>query len=92
MLGRSDRLPTWHGIWYGLAGTTWYIVWPTGHKAWYMAWPGRHDRIYGTAWEAWRGIWYGLAGMALFMVLPGGHGIVFGMAWEGMAWYMVLNG
>ena len=37
-------------------------------------------------------IWYGLTGVTLFMVWPGGHGMVFGMAWESMMWYMVLPG
>ena len=31
LLGRLDPRPTWHGIWYGLAGMTWYMVWSAGH-------------------------------------------------------------
>ena len=31
----------WHGICYGLAGITWYMVWPGGHRMVYgMAWRG----------------------------------------------------
>ena len=29
----------WHGICYGLAGMTWYMVWPDGH-----------EMVYGMAW------------------------------------------
>ena len=81
LLGRLDPRPTWHGIWYGLLGMAWYVVWPGGH-----------GRTYGMAWRTWHGIWYGLADMALYMVCPLGHGMVYGMAWEGIAWYMVLPG
>ena len=88
MLGRPDRLPTLHSIWYGLAGMTWYMVWPTGH-----------GMVFGMAWEAmawymvlpgytWYDIWYGLGPW---------HGICYGMTgiWYGlahMAWYMVWPG
>ena len=31
----------WHGIRYDLAGITWYMVWPGGHRMVYgMAWRG----------------------------------------------------
>ena len=51
----------WHGIWYGVAGI-----------AWYMVWPGGHHMVYGSARHgACHSIWYGLAGMAWCMVWPG---------------------
>ena len=34
----------WHGIWYGLAGITWYILWPGGHHMVYG---------YGLPGKAW---------------------------------------
>ena len=58
----------WHGIWYGLAGKKWCMVWPSGHgmiygmaRAWYMLWPGGHHMVYVMAWRTSHGIWYGLA-------------------------------
>ena len=42
---------TCHGLWYGLAGTVWYIVWPGAHAG-YMVRPSGH------------GIWYGLVRIA----------------------------
>ena len=51
-----------HGIWYGLAG-----------KEWCMVWPGGHGMIYGMAWQPWHGICYGLTGITRYMVWPGGH-------------------
>ena len=35
---------TWracHGLWYGLVGMAWYIVWPGGHAG-YMVQPSGH--------------------------------------------------
>ena len=37
-------------------------------------------------------VWPGMADMELFTVWPGGHSMVFGMACDGMAWYMLLAG
>ena len=48
-------LQTRHSIWYGLAGTTWY-----------MLLPGRQDMVIGMAWHARDSIWYGLAGTIFF--------------------------
>ena len=44
-----------HGIWYGLAGMVWYIVWSGGHSMVYgMAWWASH-----AVCKAWRGMaWY----------------------------------
>ena len=59
--------PGAHGIWYGLAGIEWSMVWL-----------GRHDMMhsmeYGMAWWASHGIWLlpGRQGTGL--------GIVYGMA------------
>ena len=39
-----------HGIWYGLAGHEWCLVWPDGH-----------GMIYCVAWRTSHGMWYGLA-------------------------------
>ena len=76
-----------HGIWYGLMGMAWYMVWPYGHglghgmvlwyslvdMAWYMVIVGRH------------GIWCGLSGMAWYMVWLGMPCMVYGLAWK--AWH-----
>ena len=45
-----------HDIWYGLAGITWY-----------MLWPGRHRMVYGMVWpgEACHGMWKGIVLHAL---------------------------
>ena len=43
---------SWHDIWYGLVGMTWYMLWPDGH----MVWSGGHGMVYGMAWLA-----YGIA-------------------------------
>ena len=81
----------------------WYMVWPGGHdmvySMAYWVWHGGDGRIYGMIWQAWHGIWYGLAGMAFFMVCLvvwhgiwyglGEHGVVYGITWVDMAWYMV---
>ena len=40
----------WHGIWYGLAG-----------MAWYMLWSGGHAIVNGTAWWATLDICIGMA-------------------------------
>ena len=68
----------------------------------YWAWHGGDGRIYGMIWQAWHGIWYGLAGMVFFMVCLvvwhgiwyglGEHGVVYGITWVDMAWYMVWPG
>ena len=51
--------PGWHGIWYGIVGMAWYVVWPDGHGMVYgMAWRAWHGK--GMAWRAWHSIRYGL--------------------------------
>ena len=67
----------WHGIWYGLVGKEWCMVWPVGH-----------GMIYGMAWRPWHGIRYGLAGILWYMVWPGGRRMIYGMVWRGMSWYV----
>ena len=62
-----------HGIYYGMMGMAWYVVWPDGHG---MVWPGGHGMGKGMAWRVWHSIWYDLEGMSWFMVWSGGHGIV----------------
>ena len=81
-----------HGIWNGLVGMAWYVIWPDGHDivygiAW-RAWYGERYGLEGMAqymvWpdDAWHGIWYILVGMACYMVWLGGHGMAYGMAWR----------
>ena len=36
----------WHGMWYGLTGITWYILWPGGYC---MVWPDGHGMVYVMA-------------------------------------------
>ena len=90
MFCRPERPPTWHGIWYGLAGITWYMVWPTGH-----------GMVHDMAWQAWHCLWYGLAGMARYLIWPGRawrcicyylgrHGMIYGITWR--AWHGIRNG
>ena len=44
-------------MWYGLAGITWYIVWPGGYG---MVLPDGHGMVYGMALRAWHGVWFGI--------------------------------
>ena len=72
----------WHGIWYGLAGMVWYMVWPS-----------KHVMVYGMAWWGSHGVWYGMAGLAWYIVRPSGHRLVLwycliclvSLAWD-MVW------
>ena len=41
----------WHGTCYGLAGITWYMEWPGGHR-----------KVYDIAWQ---GMWKGIVLCAL---------------------------
>ena len=93
---------SWHGLWYGLADMTWYMVCSY-----------EHGIVYGMTRWASHGICIGLArcgrvyvsvwwGMAWYMVWPVGHYIVHRMAWRVwhgiwysivcMAWHMVWPG
>ena len=65
----------WHGIWYGLQGMTW-------PGEWLSFWPV-------TSKYFWFWVWYGPEFSAGYIVAPGGHGMVYGIAWRGMGWYMV---
>ena len=47
-----------HGIWYGLAGMAWYMVWSSGHCM-----------VYGMAWWASHGICIGLARCGMVYVI-----------------------
>ena len=38
-----------HGIFYGLAGMEWYMIWPDGH-----------GMVYNMTLQAWLGAWFGL--------------------------------
>ena len=46
-----------HGVWYGLMGMAWYMVWPIGY-----------GMVYGMAWWAWHGMWYSLAGITGYIL------------------------
>ena len=66
-----------HGLGYGLAGITWYIVWPGGHAG-YMVGPSGHSIWYGLVGIAW---YYGMAWRAWHgLEWPGGQRMVYGMA------------
>ena len=79
--------PGRHGMVFGMAweGMAWYIVLPvwTWHDI-CMALRVLHGICYGMMV-----IWYGLADMAQYMVWPSWHDMVYGMAWQVMAWFMV---
>ena len=63
----------WHGIWYGLAGEEFCMVWTSGHSM-----------IYGMDWRPWHG--YAMAWQ--YMVCSCGHRMGYGMAWRGTSWYV----
>ena len=44
------------------------------------------------ACQALHGILYGLARYGMVYDISGGHGMVYDMAWRGMAWYIVWPG
>ena len=58
-----------HGIWCGLSGMAWYMVWPDGHGI-----------VYVMAWWAWHGMWYSLAGITWYILWLGDYVMVYGMA------------
>ena len=59
-----------YGIWYGLAGLAWYIVWLLASHG-IMVWPGELSIGYGLALR-----------VSPSKVWPGGHRMVYGMAWR----------
>ena len=61
-------LPTWNGIWYGLAGIRYGLA--------------GNGMVYGMTWRAWHCTWYGLTGMACYIFWPSRHDMVCGMAWR----------
>ena len=48
--------------------------------------------VYGIAWWAWHGIRYGLAGITWYRYGLTRHSMVYGMAWQCMAWHMIWPG
>ena len=94
-----------HGVWYGLAGLAWLIVWPGGRcmVLWYvlvgLAWDMAFlaaIALYSMVLRTSHGIWYGMAGIALYMVMAwqtrrwACHSVWYGLV--GMAWYIVWPG
>ena len=53
---------------------------------------GGHDKVFDMVCRTWHGIGYCLESMTGCVVLPGRHGMVYGIAWRGMGWYMVWPG
>ena len=58
-----------YGIWYGLTGMAWYMLWPggmgwyvvwPGGNTWYSLWSGGHDMVYGMDLRAWHVAWYSI--------------------------------
>ena len=79
-------------------GMAWYLVWPG--RAWRGIWYylfhshvqllftlGSNSKLRDSmAWRTWHGICYGLAGIWYGLV---DNGMVYGITWQAMAWYMV---
>ena len=88
----------WYGIWCGLAGMAWYIVWSGGLRMVYVSVSEVWHSIcyclvgYDMVWLVAHDIVYRMAslGMARYMViLHRRHGMVYGVAWQSLAWYMI---
>ena len=71
-------LRAWYGIWFGLASI--FGIWcGLVGFAWCLVWPGGPRMVYIMAWRASHGImvWPGGPGMGYDVVLRASHGIVW---------------